>query len=206
MCLVMTPAVRMSAEDRRADVLRVAVAEFAKHGFEGTSTEDVARAAGISQPYLFKMFPTKKALFLALVQHGFTRVRQAFTDAVGDRTGDEALEAMGEAYGELLRDRDELMLQLQAYAACDDPEIGMVTRREFGRLWRDVSRHSGVDEDRLQQFFSMGMLLNVMAAEGPTGPPAHWGKGLPVAAMDATAHSATWVKACLAPTWLRPVR
>jgi AcrR family transcriptional regulator len=185
---VMTPAVRMSAEDRRADVLRVAVAEFAKHGFEGTSTEDVARAAGISQPYLFRLFPTKKALFLALVEHGFSRVRAAFTEAVGDRTGDAALEAMGEAYGELLRDRDQLMLQLQAYAACNDPDIGAVTRREFGRLWRDVSRHSGVDEERLQQFFAMGMLMNVMAA------------------MDATSHAATWVKACLAPSWLRPVR
>src|SRR5207302_3079765 len=92
MYLVMTPAVRMSAEDRRADVLRVAVAEFAKHGFEGTSTEDVARAAGISQPYLFRLFPTKKALFLALVEQGFTRVRAAFAAAVGDRTGDAALE------------------------------------------------------------------------------------------------------------------
>ena len=188
MVRVMTPAVRMSADDRRADVLRVAVAEFAKHGFEGTSTEDVARAAGISQPYLFRLFPTKKALFLALVEHGFSRVRAAFTEAVGDRTGDAALEAMGEAYGELLRDRDQLMLQLQAYAACNDPDIGSVTRREFGRLWRDVSRHSGIDEERLQQFFAMGMLMNVMAA------------------MDATAHSATWVKACLAPSWLRPVR
>src|SRR3954453_5866341 len=138
MYLVMTPAVRMSAEDRRADVLRVAVAEFAKHGFEGTSTEDVARAAGISQPYLFKMFPTKKALFLALVEHGFERVRQAFTDAVGDATGGTALERMGETYGELLRDRDELLLQLQAYAACDDREIGEVTRVEFGKLWRQV--------------------------------------------------------------------
>src|SRR3989440_10222919 len=119
MCLVMTPAVRMSAEDRRADVLRVAVAEVAKHGFEGTSTEDVARAAGISQPYLFKMFPTKKTLFLALVEHGFARVREAFVEAVGDTAGDEALDRMGERYGELLRDRDELLLQMQAYAACD---------------------------------------------------------------------------------------
>jgi AcrR family transcriptional regulator len=188
MALVMSPAVRMSAEDRRADVLRVAVAEFAKHGFEGTSTEDVARAAGISQPYLFRLFPTKKALFLALVEQGFARVREAFARAVGDKTGDEALEAMGEAYGELLRDRDELLLQLQAYAACDDPEIGAVTRREFGRLWRDISRHSGVGEDRLQQFVAMGMLMNVMAA------------------MDVNSHAATWVKACLAPSWLRPVR
>ena len=183
----MTPvATRMTGEERRADVLRVAVAEFAKTGFQGTSTEDVARAAGISQPYLFKMFPTKKALFLALVEHGFTRVRQAFVDAVGDATGDEALDRMGERYGELLRDRDELLLQLQSYAACDDPEIGEVTRREFGNLWREVQRLSGMPDDRLQQFFAMGMLMNV------------------VAAMDATNHPSQWVKACIPPAWLAP--
>jgi AcrR family transcriptional regulator len=178
----------MTAEERRADVLRTAVAQFAKHGYQGTSTEDVARAAGISQPYLFKMFPTKKSLFIALVQHGFERVRQAFVEAVGDATGDEALDRMGEAYGELLRDRDELLLQMQAYAACDDAEIGAVTRREFGRLWREVGRLSGLDEERLQQFFAMGVLMNVLAA------------------MDATSHPSQWVKACIPPAWLRPMR
>ncbi len=183
----MTPAAtRMSAEERRTDVLRVAVGEFAKTGFQGTSTEDVARAAGISQPYLFKMFPTKKALFMALVEQGFGRVRQAFADAVGDATGDDALDRMGERYGELLRDRDELLLQLQAYAACDDAEIGEVTRREFGLLWREVQRLSGMDDERLQQFFAMGMLMNV------------------VAAMDATNHPSQWVKACIPPAWLAP--
>lgn len=174
----------MTAEERRADVLRVAVAEFARTGFQGTSTEDVARAAGISQPYLFKMFPTKKALFIALVEQGFARVRQAFVDAAGDATGDEALDRMGDSYGELLRDRDELLLQLQAYAACDDSDIGEVTRREFGKLWREVQRLSGRDDERLQQFFAMGMLMNVLAA------------------MDATSHQSEWVKACLPPAWL----
>ena len=112
----------MTAQERRADVLRVAVHEFARTGFQGTSTEDVARAAGISQPYLFKMFPTKKALFIALIEQGFGRVRQAFVEATADTTGDDALGRMGERYGELLPDRDELLLQMQAYAACDDPE------------------------------------------------------------------------------------
>ena len=176
----------MTAEERRADVLRVAVAEFAKRGLHGTSTEDVARAAGISQPYLFKMFPTKKALFLALIEHGFGRVREAFVEAVGDATGDEALDRMGERYGELLRDRDELLLQMQSYAAADDPEIGEVTRREFGRLWREVARLSGMPDDRLQMFFAMGMLMNVLAS------------------MDATAHPSQWVKACIPPAWLTP--
>jgi AcrR family transcriptional regulator len=176
----------MTAEERRADVLRVAVAEFAKRGFHGTSTEDVARAAGISQPYLFKMFPTKKALFISLVEHGFARVRDAFIEATGDATGDDALDRMGERYGELLRDRDELLLQMQAYAASDDAEIGEVTRRGFGGLWREVARLSGLGDDRLQQFFAMGMLMNV------------------VASMDATNHPSQWVKACVAPAWLTP--
>jgi AcrR family transcriptional regulator len=178
----------MTGEERRADVLRVAVAQFAKTGFQGTSTEDVARAAGISQPYLFKMFPTKKALFISLVEHGFERVRQAFVDATGDATGDEALDRMGERYGELLRDRDELLLQMQAYAACDDAQIGAVTRREFGKLWREVAELSGLDDSRLQAFFAMGMLMNV------------------VASMDATNHQSQWVKACLPPAWLTPDR
>jgi len=177
---------RMTAEDRRADVLRVAVHEFAKRGYQGTSTEDVARAAGISQPYLFKMFPTKKALFLALIEHGFGRVREAFVEAVGNATGDEALERMSACYSELMRDRDELLLQMQAYAAANDPEIGEITRREFGYTWREVARLSGADEEVLQTFFAMGMLMNVIAA------------------MDATNHASQWVKECVKPAWLNP--
>ncbi|HET6911039.1 MAG TPA: TetR/AcrR family transcriptional regulator [Mycobacteriales bacterium] len=183
---MMAPATRMTAEERRADVLQVAVAQFAKRGYQGTSTEDVARAAGISQPYLFKMFPTKKALFLDLIEHSFARVRQAFVEAVGGATGDAALDRMGECYGELLRDRNALMLQMQAYASCDDPEIGDITRREFGKLWREVAELSGVDEERLHHFFAMGMLINVLAS------------------MDATRHPSQWVKACIPPAWLGP--
>ena len=92
-------------------------------GLAGTSTEDVAPRAGISQPYLFRLFPTKKALFLALVERCFQRVEEAFTAAAGDAIGEEALEAMGDAYEQLLDDRTLLLLQMQAYAACDDPEI-----------------------------------------------------------------------------------
>jgi AcrR family transcriptional regulator len=183
---MMTPATRMTAAERREDVLRAAVAPFAKGGYRGTSTEDVARAAGISQPYLFRLFPTKKALFIALISHGFARVREAFVDAVGELTGEDAMHAMGETYGELLRDRDELMLQMHFYGACDDEDIAAITRAEFGRLWREVARLSGASEEELQQFFALGMLMNVIAS------------------MDATSHGLEWVKACLPPAWLSP--
>src|SRR5216117_997720 len=111
---------RMPAAERREMVLEAAVAEFAVRGLAGTSTEDVARRAGISQPYLFRLFPTKKALFLALVDRCFRQVAAAFEAAAADRVGEDALEAMGDAYHELLQDRTLLLLQLQAYAACDD--------------------------------------------------------------------------------------
>jgi AcrR family transcriptional regulator len=155
---------RMSAAERREMVLEAAIAEFAIHGLSGTSTEDVARAAGISQPYLFRLFPTKKALFLSLVERCYQRIAGAFTAAAGEKTGEEALEAMGDAYNQLLWDRTLLLLQMQAYAACEDPEIRETTRAEFKRLWALVERLSGVPYDRVVSFFAMGMLINVAAA------------------------------------------
>ena len=155
---------RMPAEKRRELVLEAAMTDFAANGLAGTSTEDVARRAGISQPYLFRLFPTKKALFLALVERCFQRVADAFTAAAGDRTGEEALEAMGDAYERLLEDRTLLLLQMHAYAACDDTEIRTATRGGFRQLWLLVERLTGLPFERVTDFFAMGMLINVAAA------------------------------------------
>src|ERR1700730_8420186 len=155
---------RMPAAERREMVLEAAVPEFAARGLAGTSTEDVARRAGISQPYLFRLFPTKKALFLALVERCFRRVRDTFTAAVGDHTGEEALMAMADAYERLLEDRTLLLLQMQAYAACDDPEIRAATRAGFKKLWELVERRPGRPFQAVVDFFAVGMLMNVAAA------------------------------------------
>jgi AcrR family transcriptional regulator len=154
----------MSAVERREMVLEAAITEFAVRGLAGTSTEDVARRAGISQPYLFRLFPTKKALFLALVERCFRRVEDTFITAAGDRTGDEALEAMGDAYERLLDDRTLLRLQMQAYAACEDPEIRATTRAGFKKLWELTEKLTGLPFQRVVEFFAMGMLMNVAAA------------------------------------------
>src|ERR1700751_96575 len=106
---------RMPAAERREMVLEAAVAEFAAQGVGGPSPEDVAGRAGISQPYLFRLFPTKKALFLALVERCFLRVQETFTAAAGDLTGDEPLAAMADSYTRLLDDRTLLLLQMQIY-------------------------------------------------------------------------------------------
>ena len=158
------PRHRMKAGERREAVLAAAVTEFAARGLAGTSTEDVARRAGISQPYLFRLFPTKKALFLTLVERCFRQVADAFEAAAADRVGEDALDAMGDAYHKLLEDRTLLLLQLQAYAACDDPEIRDVTRAGFKELWALAERLSGLPYERIVTFFAMGMLMNVAAA------------------------------------------
>jgi AcrR family transcriptional regulator len=155
---------RIPAVERREMVLDAAVAEFAAHGLAGTSTENVARKAGISQPYVFRLFPTKKELFLALVERCFQRVEETFILAAGDRTGDEAMEAMGEAYERLLDDRTLLLMQMQAYAACDDPEIRAATRAGFKKLWELTEKLTGLPFQRVVDFFAVGMLMNVAAA------------------------------------------
>ena len=158
----------MTAAERRKSVLAAATVEFAQGGLAGTSTEAIARRAGISQPYLFRLFPTKKALFLAAVKQGFARVREQFEQAVvvpgGELSGEEALNAMGAAYLQLLDDRVFLLVQLHAYAACDDDEVRATTRRGFRDLWYTVERISGVPLDGVRDFMAQGMLLNVVAA------------------------------------------
>jgi AcrR family transcriptional regulator len=155
---------RMSAEQRRELVLGEAMAAFAVHGYAGTSTEEVARRAGISQPYLFRLFPTKKALFLALVERCFRRVRDEFAAAAGELTGEEAKAAMADAYEALLDDRILLLLQMQAYAACEDPEIRDATRTGFRKLWEQIERITGLPYQTVVDFFAVGMLMNVAAA------------------------------------------
>jgi len=154
----------MSAAERREMVLEAAVPEFAIHGLAGTSTEEVARRAGISQPYLFRLFPTKKALFLALVDRCFRRVEGEFTAAAGEQTGDQALAAMANAYELLLEDRTLLLLQMQIYAACSDPEIRVTTQAAYKKLWEMVERITGLPFQTVVDFFAVGMLMNVAAA------------------------------------------
>jgi AcrR family transcriptional regulator len=154
----------MPAAERRELVLDAAVAEFAERGMAGTSTEDVARQAGISQPYLFRLFPTKKALFLALVDRCFRRVQDTLAEAAGDLTGDDALMAMADAYTKLLDDRTLLRLQMQIYAACNDPDIQITARAGYKKLWEMVERVTGLPYQTVVDFFAVGMLMNVAAA------------------------------------------
>ena len=158
---------RKTAEERREAVLDAALEEFALHGLVGASTEAIAETAGISQPYVFRLFGTKKELFKAVVARCFRETLELFQRASEGKRGMEALQAMGAAYQEqLLPDRIRLQTQLQAYSACDDPEICEVVRNGYGDLVAYVERVSGAQAFEITRFFAAGMLLNVVAAMG----------------------------------------
>jgi AcrR family transcriptional regulator len=168
----------MTAEERRESILVAATEEFALRGIDGTSTEDIARRAGISQPYLFRLFGTKKQLFIATVERCLRDTREAFEAAGGDRRGPEALEAIGQAYLGLLADRTRLLIQMQAYAACDDDDVRAVVRKGYGDLVEYVERASGEPRAVVSRFFAKGMLLNVVAAMDLLHSDEPWAKRL----------------------------
>jgi AcrR family transcriptional regulator len=161
----MATATRQSAAERREAVLDAAQIEFAARGLHGASTEEIAKRAGISQPYVFRLFGTKKELFKATVARCLRETLETFQRAAEGKRGEEALHAMGEVYvEELISDRTKLKAQLEAYAACDDPEICEIVRNGFGDLVAYVERVSGLPPAEVSRFFANGMLINVMAA------------------------------------------
>ena len=161
---------RKTKDVRREEILDAATIEFAEHGLHAASTEAIARRAGISQPYVFRIFGTKKELFVAVVNRCFRETLEMFQRAAEGLRGRDALEAMGSAYVERLReDRIALRSQMQAYVACDDPEIRTVVRRGYGDLVAYVERVSDLPPADVMSFFAQGMLLNVFAAMGNVG-------------------------------------
>ncbi|MGW5362959.1 TetR/AcrR family transcriptional regulator [Actinopolymorpha pittospori] len=157
---------RMTGQQRRTQVLAVAEQEFAAAGLHGVSTETIAHRAGITQAYVFRLFGTKKQLFLACVDAAFERMRLAMLAAAGDATGIDALTAMGREYNDMLADRTTLLLQLQgtAAAAAGDAEVRDAVRASFGRLWQAVADTARLDPVTVKAFLAFGMLLNTNAA------------------------------------------
>jgi AcrR family transcriptional regulator len=156
---------RKSADERREEVVAVALRHFALDGYHGTSTEAVARDAGISQPYLFRLFRTKRELFLACNARHHALLVDVFTRAAEGGAAEERLDRMGHAYMEqLLPDRTQLLFQMQSYAACSDPGIRGEVRACYGRLVEEVARLSGAPPVKVWSFFATGMMLNVVAS------------------------------------------
>ncbi len=166
---------RVPAAERREALITAAVHEFAHGGLHGTTVESIARRVGVAQPYVFSLFATKRDLFLAALERSFEKVADTFRRAAADFAEgrapaecEDALEAMGRAYSELLSaDRDYLMLQHQSYAACGEDELVRArVRHRYAELVDLAGSLSGAEPERIDDFFRHGMALNVAAALG----------------------------------------
>jgi len=184
----MATQTRQTAAQRRETLLEAAMFEFGLKGLHGASTDDIARRAGISQPYLFRLFRTKQALFLAAVERCFAATEQVFRDAVSGDTPAARLQAMGLAYCDLLQDRPKLMMQMQAYAACGDADVRDAVSRCYEHLYREVREMAGAEPIQMREWFSIGMFLNVMSS------------------MDAPIANRAWMQELMGDLLLRPER
>jgi AcrR family transcriptional regulator len=149
-------------------VLEAAKHEFATHGYHAASTAAIAKAAGISQPYIYALFPNKRELFLAAHDQVVSTLRTTFTEAArGAEDPAERLYLMGCSYRPLIEgDPDGMLLQMQAYAAAGDPEIGPAVAERFQALYDQIRFVSGASEEEVSRLFSCGMLINVTTALG----------------------------------------
>ena len=173
-----TTTTRKTADERREEILAAGLEEFGEHGLHGTSTDSIARRAGVSQPYLFRLFGTKKELYVEVVRRCLRETLELFQEASAGKRGEEALDAIGKAYVELLKNRTRLRAQMQAYADCDDPEVRAVVREGYGALVEHVERLTDQDTERVRDFFAFGMLLNVFASMDLLNQDAPWAKRL----------------------------
>lgn len=180
----MAPPVRQlsTAEERREAVIEAAVAAFAERGYHGTPTTEIARAAGISQAYLFRLFPTKSALYVAAVGRCYERLSEAMRAAAEDQSapGTTALERMGLAYAAMLEDPTTLRATLQAFAAAagGDEEIRRAVRDGYGELVGLIKRLSGAEGEELRVFIATGMLMTVLAGMDALSIDAPWAREL----------------------------
>jgi AcrR family transcriptional regulator len=175
----MAATARKTAEERREQVLEAAFEVFADHGLSGASTDEIARKAGISQPYLFRLFHTKKELFIATIERCLRDTLATFQRAAAGKQGTAALEAMGAAYADLVRSNPRrLRSQMQMYAACEDPDVCAVARKGYGELVEYVQRATGIDEQRLSEFFARGMLINAVASMNLLDSDEPWARKL----------------------------
>ncbi|WP_415855812.1 TetR/AcrR family transcriptional regulator [Sinomonas sp. G460-2] len=158
------PRTRMPAAERRELILRDATAVFAANGYGGTTTDLVAKAAGVSQPYVVRMFGTKEKLFLAVLDRASRVLAEAFRAAIPGPDGDERRERMGMAYVGLIAERGLHQVLMQAFLLGGDPVIGPEARACFLRIWQLVRDEAGMSEQESRDFFAGGMLINTIVA------------------------------------------
>ncbi len=164
MSSVTAPVTRMKADERRELVLEAATRIFGERGYVGATTDAVAKAAGVSQPYVVRMFGTKESLFLAVLERALERLIGAFRAVLqdGGPSQPEFRARLGAAYTELLTDRGLLLSLMHAFILGSDPVIGACARRGFLDVVRFLRDEAEFTPEGVREFLAGGMLLNTL--------------------------------------------
>ena len=156
-----------TADERREALIVAAVRTFSELGYS-TPTTAIAKEAGISQAYLFRLFPTKQELFVAAMGRVRERILAAFSAAAAKarNDGEDVLGSMGDAYMELVTEDPDILRMLVhgTSAAAVDPQIAAANRACWKQMVETAKRESNASDEELQRFFAMGMLINNLAA------------------------------------------
>jgi AcrR family transcriptional regulator len=153
----------MSSEERREQIIDAAIAVFGARGYEGTTTDEVARSAGVSQPYVVRLFGSKESLFLAALAASFETMLDTFRAALHDETSDLPLpKRIGDAYVNLVHVRGLHQTMSHAWLLGSHPVIGPAARGYFARAWQFFREEAGFDAEETSRFLAEGMMINVM--------------------------------------------
>ncbi|WP_375385896.1 TetR/AcrR family transcriptional regulator [uncultured Microbacterium sp.] len=153
---------RLSSDERREQIVEAAMAVFGARGYVGTTTDEVARAASVSQPYVVRLFGTKENLFLAAIGEALQRLLAAFRAAPTGEDLPARRDAMGAAYLGLLEVRGLHQILSHAFLLGAHPVIGPCARDGFAEVWRYLRHEAGFSAEEAQKFLAAGMLINTM--------------------------------------------
>ncbi|MEV0030408.1 TetR/AcrR family transcriptional regulator [Nocardia sp. NPDC050793] len=163
---------RLSAAERREMILEAAGRAFSRGGYAGTSTDVVALEAGVSQPYVVRMFGTKADLFQEVFDRAVAALLTAFTAELEDpevAASPEVWDRLGGVYNRLVENRDVLVVLLQGFsAAAGHPQIAAAARRFVSALYTLLVERTGCGPERAREFIANGMLLNALLAMNAT--------------------------------------
>ena len=160
---------RQTAAQRRESILRAAAEVFGRRGYVGAPTDQIAKAAGISQPYVVRLFGSKEALFLAVLLDAKEALLSTFRGGLAEaraagKAGDELLKELGDHYVGLARDSGVHLSLLQAFVQGADPVIGAAARAGYLQIWQFLREEAGLDVTAAKNFLAEGMLLSVLLA------------------------------------------
>jgi TetR/AcrR family transcriptional regulator len=156
------PITRMGSDERRELVLKAATSVFGQRGYSGTTTDAVAAAAGVSQPYVVRIFGTKEKLFLAVLQRALELLLTAFRTALSNDSEVPVERRVSLAYVDLLRDRGLLLSLMHGFVLGTEPEIGRVARSGFLDVYRFLKNEAGFTPAVASDFLAHGMLMNTL--------------------------------------------